>query len=245
MPSRRSKTLSVSHTKPFIGAGNGERSQLPIDWSSFLRRVERKRRLLGRLQRTSIAPPVGYYQRATFNSFRLEGLDVSEAEVHESLGRGMQRPMLRSRQGQRIRTHAAILRHIENDLREGRPLRTDGVLRWYTGISGGLSTTALDRAAAARLGDVVQRINSPQLRLRAALQEIAAAYAQLLADPLVPGFNGILARLLLRYHLGRCRLPAVLFDSEVDGRAWTPDQLVRRLVELLETSFEELLSNAK
>ena len=190
-------------------------------------------------------PPDEYYERATYSTFRLEGLDVSEQEVRVALERGVVRPILRSRQAQRIRNHAAILRHVESDLRAGLPLRTEGVVRWYTGISAGLSTTSLDQAAAMRLGDVVRRINSPQMRIRPALAEIATTHAQLLSDPLVPGFNGILARLLLRYHLGRCKLPGVVFDPAMDGRAWQIDTLTGRLVELLEQRYEEMVGRGK
>jgi hypothetical protein len=78
--------------------------------------------------------------------------------------------------------------------------------------------------------------------MQAALQEIAGTHAKLLDDPLVPSFNGILARLLLRYHLGRCKLPAVVFDPAVDARARPVDAMIRRLVELLERSYDELLA---
>ena len=241
MPLRR-----LPKPPPIAGAGNGGRSSLPIDWAGFLRRVERKRRLLDRPQRRqSDAPPPGYYERATYSSFRLEGLEVTEQEVREALAHGVRRSVLRSRQSQRMRNHAAILRHIESDLREGTPLETGGGVRWYTGISAGLSTTDLDQATAVRLGDVVRRINSPQMRIRPALLEIAVAHAQLLADPLVPGFNGILARLLLRYHLGRCKLPAVVFDPMLDDRPWTAEALAGRLVQLLEESYEGLLGRGK
>ena len=77
--------------------------------------------------------------------------------------------------------------------------------------------------------------------LSAAIPEIAGVYVGLLEDPLVPSFNGILARLLLRYHLGRCKLPAVVFDPEVDGRFASAEALVRRLVELLNRSYDGVL----
>jgi hypothetical protein len=63
----------------------------------------------------------------------------------------------------------------------------------------------------------------------------------MLADPLVPSFNGILARLLLRYHLGRCGLPAVVFDPQVDTRPGDAEGMLRRLVELLELSYDQML----
>jgi hypothetical protein len=205
--------------------------------------MERKRSLVGRS--ANHAPPADYYGRATYSSFRLEGLDVREQEVWEALGPGNGRPMLRSRQAQRMRTHAAILHHIEGDLRSGLPLRSEGVVRWYTGISAGLSTTGLEQATEVRLGDVVRRINSPQMRIRAAIREITVTHAQLIADPLVPAFNGILARLLLRYHLGRCGLPAIIFDPEVDGTARHVEEMELRMVQLLDGSFDALLHHRR
>jgi hypothetical protein len=183
--------------------------------------------------------PTDYYVRATWVSFRLDGLDVDQEEVREALG--TDRPVLRSRQSQRLRNHAAILHRIENDLHQRLPLTTDGVIRWYVAVSAGLSTTGLDQATTTRLEEVVRRINSPQLRLQPALQEVAATHSKLMADPLVPSFNGILARLLLRYHLGRCKLPAVVFEPTLDGRPPAGDGMLRRLVELLEDSYDQTL----
>jgi hypothetical protein len=216
---------------------------LPVDWAAFLRRMERKKRLMARAQDKT--PPADYYPHATYSSFRLEGLEVSEQEVWDALGRGDGKSMLRSRQGQRMRNHAAILHHIETDLRDPLPLRCEGVVRWYTGISAGLSTTGLDQAAAARLADVVRRINSPQMRIRAALREIAVTYSGLIAEPLVPAFNGILARLLLRYHLGRCGLPSIIFDPKLDHKTKPVDELGSRIVELLGESFDALLRRGR
>jgi hypothetical protein len=205
--------------------------------------MERKKRLMGRVQDKS--PLADYYPHATYSSFRLEGLDVSAQEVWDALGNGHVKSMLRSRQAQRMRNHAAILHHIETDLRSSLPLRTEGVVRWYTAISAGLSTTGLDQAAGARLADVVRRINSPQMRIRAALREIAATHSGLIAEPLVPAFNGILARLLLRYHLGRCGLPAIIFDPELDHKTRPVDELESRIVQLLDESFDALLRRGK
>jgi hypothetical protein len=217
-----------------------------VDWSAFLRRVERKRRRFGRLPdgegAAAAVIPADYFVRATLASFRLDGLEASEAEVREALAHGAEGPfLLRSRQAQRLRNHAAILHHIESNLRDGSTLTPDDVVRWYTAVSAGLSTTGLGEATVGRLDEVVRRINSPQMRMVAALQEIAATHVKLLRDPLVPSFNGILARLLLRYHLGRCKLPAIVFDPAVDGRVNGVEGMVRRLVELLEVSFDDLL----
>jgi hypothetical protein len=187
-------------------------------------------------------PPAEYYLRATWVSFVLEGLDVAVEEVREALGPGSDRAGLRERQALRLRNHAAILHRIENDLAQGLPLTGDDVLRWYVAMGAGLSTTGLDQAAATRLEEVVRRVNAPQLRLGPALREVAETHVRLLADPLVPSFNGILARLLLRYHLGRCGLPAVLFDPPLDGRRTDAEGMSRRLIELLEVSYDRLLS---
>ncbi len=186
-------------------------------------------------------PGEDYYARSTWASFRLDGIDVTHEEVTDALAPAPERPALRSRQAMRLRNHAAILHHIEIDLRQAEALDTDTVIRWYTGISAGLSTTGLDGPTSVRLDEAVRRINSPQLRMQAALQEIAQTYLRLMADPLVPSFNGILARLLLRYHLGRCRLPPVIFDPALDGRIGPAEGMARRLVELLEGSFEGML----
>jgi hypothetical protein len=257
MPNRRRSNPPLVDPSTATGGrgGNGGLSVPRGDWSALLRRVERKRRLLARDggnggagdgHGPSYDLPEDYYARATYATFRLEGLDVTAADVLAALapapqGPGGERPMLRPRQAQRLRNHAAILHHLENDLRQGLALTTDGVVRWYVAVSAGLSTTGLDQATAARVEDVVRRINSPQMRLQGALHEVALTHVRLLDDPLVPSFNGILARLLLRYHLGRCKLPAVVFDPEVDGRFAGPEALVRRLVELLNRSYDGLL----
>jgi hypothetical protein len=82
-------------------------------------------------------------------------------------------------------------------------------------------------------------MNSPQLRLGPALREIATMHVLLLADPFVPGFNGILARLLLRYHLGRCGLPPVLFDPAADAAHLASEAtLLPRLLDLITESYE-------
>lgn len=186
-------------------------------------------------------PDEQYYVRATWASFRLEGIEVEIGEVVDALAAGADRIALRSRQAARLRHHAAILRHIESDVRHGQALTPDGVLRWYTGISAGLSTTGLDASASARLDEVVRRINAAQTRVRAAIQEAAVVYGRLVSDPLVPGFNGMLARLMLRYHLGRCGLPGVVFDPAIDARPGTGEAATRRLMELVEGAYDGML----
>jgi len=249
-------TPPAGPTTPYNGiAGRGGRSRSiggsggSSDWFALLRRVERKRRLVLRSQHgASPTPTIEYYARATYVSFVLDGIDVAEDDVREALGHAPAgaRPALRSRQGQRLRNHAAILHHVENSLREGQSLTADHAVRWYTAISAGLSMNGLGDVNTARLEDVVRRVNSPQSRLQPALRDIATTHANLLADPLVPGFNGILARLLLRYHLGRCRLPAVMFDPSLDRRlSLETPAMTRRLVELLDQSYDALLGRRR
>ncbi|MEZ0267079.1 MAG: hypothetical protein ACAI43_20295, partial [Phycisphaerae bacterium] len=182
--------------------------------------------------------------RATWASFRLDGIDVDLDQVADAVAAAdSARPtLLRSRQAQRLRNHAAILRHIETDLRRAQALTPDGVLRWYTAVSAGLSTTDIDGVAVARLTEVVRRINSPQLRVKPALIEAGQVYVRLLADPLVPSFNGILARLLLRYHLGRCGLPPVVFDPIVDARFGNAEAAGRRVGELVEAALDAAMA---
>jgi hypothetical protein len=256
--SRQAQTTPVDPVQrpPLGNRGNGYdggRSSSPAaanDWAELVRRLERKRRTLDRIPPglgnggASPAPlplPDGYYVQATWSSFRLEGIDVEQEEVRDALaqtsGGGH---TLRSRQCQRLRNHAAILHHVETDLRQNVPLSTDAVIRWYAGIGAGLSTTPPSHASSGRLEDQVRRINSPQLRLSAAIPEIAGVYVTLLADPLIPSFNGILARLLLRYHLGRCSLPAIVFDPARDAQLAGADAMARRLVELLQVSCDQI-----
>jgi hypothetical protein len=245
-PRRRPKSPPVDPAAPLSGPGvNGGRPRPPHDWPALLRRLERKRRTLegdGDARANAPLPlPDNYYARATRASFRLDGLDVSDDELNDALGPGSDRPALRSRQSLRLRNHTAILMRIESDLAQGLTLASDDVLRWYVGISAGLSTTRLDQATESRLEEVVRRVNSPQLRLQPALQEVAATHLRLLADPLVPSFNGILARLLIRYHLGRCKLPAIVWDPTLDARPRDTAAMLRRLVELLDESYDHAL----
>ena len=208
----------------------------PAEWNRQVRELERKKRLAARLP----APPPragpfpGYFERATYVSFRLDGLQIAEPQVAQALARGAAARACRSRSAQRVRNHVAVLRHIEALLRHNHALQPAHVIRWYTSVACGLSCGRIDDQTVARIGQVVSTMNSPQLRLGPAVQEIAALHVRLLGDPFVPGFNGILARLLLRYHLGRCGLPPVLFDPEADaGRISSESALLPRLLELI------------
>jgi hypothetical protein len=226
------------------GGGNGSTSPPPpsTDWRLWLRTTERKRRLLARLDGHALRPFWdAYFVRATDASFRLDGLTVSEADLTGALAPGWGRRSLGARQQQRVRNHVAILRSVERMLARGHVLKPDDVVRWYTSVACGLSTTRLDEAAASRLDGVVRQLNSPHLRLAPAVQSISRLHHQLLVEPVVPGFNGILARLPLRWHLGRCGLPPVLFDPVRDGGVLGDEaKLLARLLELIDQSHDAM-----
>jgi hypothetical protein len=222
-------------------------SDTPFDWAHWLRATERRRRLVAQADPRGFKTFwAGYFLSATDASFRLEGLDLPRADLAAALAPGGRARALRSRQQQRVRNHVAILRHLEALLRRGGTLKSADVVRWYTSVACGLSTTRFDEPTAARLEGVVRQINSPHLRLRPAVQGIARLHRQTLADPVVPGFNGILARLLLRYHLGRCSLPPVMFVPDVDKDLGLLDEqrLLRRLLDLIDQSYAALLAKA-
>lgn len=181
--------------------------------AAALRRIERQRRLLQRAHPKGVILPIELLGRITYSSFRLENLSISERDVAEALSCGAGRRALRPPHLLRVRNHVAILRHIQKATRRGQELKLAAVVRWYTSISCGLSM-GVDLSRADRLGQCLRRINSPQLRLQQAIADVAQVHAQLTADPIFPGFNGILARLLLQYHLSRCRLPMVTFEMQ-------------------------------
>jgi hypothetical protein len=220
-----------------------------IDWPQWSRSTERKRRLAARQQEESspssrtLLLSDAYFLAATEASFRLDGLDVSPRDLESALSRGWAGKAFRPRQQQRVRNHVAILRRVERLLGRGEALKPAEVVRWYTAVACGLSTTQLDEPTASRLDAIVRQVNSPHLRLCPAVQGIARLHRQMLADPVVPGFNGILARLLLRYHLGRCALPPVIFVPEVDGPGVLLDEkrLLARLLELIDSAYAALL----
>ena len=223
------------------------RPQQAAELKRAIRGLERKRRMVARVpapERTE-DPFVGYYERATYVSFRLDGLEVTEAEVREALAHRAAARACRTCAARRIRNHAAILRHIELLLRRGQPLAGRDVIRWYTSVACGLSGGSVDGQTPGRLDQIVSAMNSPQLRLWPAVRDVAAAHVRLLNDPFVPGFNGILARLLLRYHLGRCGLPPVLFDVQHDPpRLGDVSTFLPRLLELLDEGYDRLVKRA-
>ena len=184
-------------------------------------------------------PPVQYFAAVTLNSFQLEGIPLNPTEVTQAVSHGTagkRIPFAIQPANPQSRRHSSPNRKSPAP---GRSLTSQSVIRWYTSISCGLSLAALDETNMARLDNVVRRINSPQFRLQPAITEIAHVHAQLNADPLVPSFNGILARLLLQYHLGRCGLPRVLFDASVDSTLMKDEpRLLKRILELVDSAYE-------
>jgi hypothetical protein len=216
-----------------------------IDWARWLRLIQRKRRMASRPNSpTAATSPTQFFAAVTLSSFQLEGIPLNPAEVAQAVTHGAAGKGFRSRSTQRIRNHVAILRRIEKSLRAGASLTSQTVIRWYTSISCGLSLASLDETNMTRLDNVVRRINSPQVRLQPAITEIARVHAHLNADPLVPSFNGILARLLLQYHLGRCGLPRVLFDPSDSTLLADEPRLLKRILELVDAAYEMIQSGA-
>jgi hypothetical protein len=164
----------------------------------------------------------------------LTGSEYRLALLHRGNGRAC-----RLRPAQRARNHVAILRRIESLLGRGQALHPRDVIRWYTSVACGLSAGTIDGATEARIARIVSAVNSPRLRFRPAVQEVAALHVNLVTNPFVPGFNGILARLLLRYHMGRCGLPPVVFDPAVDtGSLTSVSTLEPRLLELIVETYD-------
>lgn len=235
-PRRRSKFAPLRLAKVAIR----------IDWPRWLRVIQRKRRIASKPDASRdtsrlTPPPADYFAIATLRSFQLEGIPLNQSEFTHAMARGWGTKALRSRTDQRVRNHVAILRRIESSLHAGVTLTSQTVLRWYTSISCGLSLAAPDATTMTRLENIVRRINSPQFRLQPAITEIAHVHAQLNSDPLVPSFNGILARLLLQYHLGRCGLPRVLFDPSADSNLLKDEpRLLKRILEMVEAAYETM-----
>lgn len=175
--------------------------------------------------------------RIAMASLRLEGIPLAEADVVETLLKSGVRGDLRNRQAQMIRNHVAIQLHIERCLKKRCLLKPAMVLGWYSSLSAGLPMVSLDAGRMRRLEDVCRRVNSPPMQLESAVRDIAQLYCNLISDALVPSFNGVLVRLIMRYHLGRCSLPRVIFREELAGARDGDDQRAyTAMVLLLESS---------
>ncbi|HTW93657.1 MAG TPA: hypothetical protein VMD30_02610 [Tepidisphaeraceae bacterium] len=214
------------------------------EWSSWLKAVDGKRRRLAR-RRPKIVEPHDHslHLRLTAISFQLDGLPVPAPELSHALQHPVGPRAFRSRLCQRMRNHVAILSMIDRWLIRGFPLRVASVVRWYTSVNWGLATTSLMHATMDRLEAVVCRVNAPHAGMRSAVQEIAEIHCQLISDPLVPSFNGILSRLLLHYHLGRCGLPPIVFDPDADATVATSEsQFLPRLLRLVDEAYSAVLA---
>lgn len=178
---------------------------------------------------------LGSFGRMAMASLRMDGLQIEESDVVEALLKGGVRGDLRSRRAQFIRNHVAIQLRIERCIRNAAPLRPSDVLTWYALLCSGRPATGIDAAGLARLEQVCRQVNSPPMQLQAAIADIATLHCHMLRDPLVPSFNGILARLILRYHLGRCALPRITLGTDAAGfDGLDPRRLYARLVTLLQ-----------
>jgi hypothetical protein len=217
-----------------------------IDWDKWSRHIESRRRRVVKIHATeSVFGTRAYLAEATYVSFKLEGLDVSETAVTTALATGLTRRLFRSRQAQRVRNHVASLRAIDTLIDAAAPLTPAIFTRWYTSISCGLCPADLAEAASSRLTENIHRVNFPELRVAGAVQEIARLHRGLLTDPVVPSFNGILSRLILRYHLGRCGLPPIFFHPDTPTTALTSEKLLLPLMmELIDNSYEVMLTHA-
>ncbi|HEY0007151.1 MAG TPA: hypothetical protein VGB55_00365 [Tepidisphaeraceae bacterium] len=213
-----------------------------IDWAKWLRGIERKRRSVSRQPGTAL--PAWFNRRATIASFHLEGLEASEADLDDAQVPPHGRRAFRSRPRQRLRNHLAILLSVERAAFKRESLKMEQVLRWYTVISSGLSTSELGLPNMMRIESIVRRINSPQMRLQPAIQEIAKLHCDLLNDPLFPSFNGILTRLLLQVHLTHCGLPPVLFEPHNNTlKQGDAALLLPRLLEMIDQTFDHLAAS--
>lgn len=231
-----SGTLTLSPPPSSVAAADTD-----IDWTAWLRRADRKRRLALRPHAPAI--PHDYFLSATYSSFALADMNIAPSQVMEAVEASSSRRTFRSRQNQRIRNHIAILHQIESLLQFRRHLSVDTIVRWYTSLSCGLSTYPLDSMVVSRLHNITCDISTPQPRLRRAVTQIASLHLSLLTDPVFPAFNSILARLLLRYHLGRHSLPPVTFDPASDRtQLHTLPKLLPLLLTRLESSLDTLLA---
>jgi hypothetical protein len=209
----------------------------PSAWREAARALLRARWAAGGARGHS-TPRDDYFERATCVSFQMDGVPLTPAEYRQALATRGSRAC-RARSAQRARNHVAILRRVESLLWHGRPLQPRDVIRWYTSIACGLSAGAIGDGTLSRIERIVSSVNSPRLRFWPAVQEVAALHVNLLADPFVPGFNGIVSRLLLRYHMGRCGLPPVVFDPARDAEALTSvAKLEPRLLELIVQGYD-------
>ena len=205
-----------------------------IDWPRWTRLIDRKRRSLT----TPRLWPGWVYRQSTQSSFCLEGIEVTDGDIAAAVAART----LRSRHARRLRAHLAVLRRLDRCRRDRAGLSAGDVVRWYAAVSSGLNTAGPADANGERLAAVVRRVNSPHRRLQPAVTDIARVHADLLAEPIFPGFNGIVARLLLHVHLTASGLPPVVLDPTAD--AWpdpTPATIAATLLTRIDQALDRLL----
>jgi len=195
-------------------------------------------RLRERIRRSTFIVDRPFVEKATHVSFELEGIVLPPGSVRAGLCGKSGRVQMRPRMVQRIRSHGAVLLQIERMIKSRRSTNVLGLVGWYTTFSAGLCSAGLDEQSMRALSDVVHRINTPPHRVQAVIDEAARLHVQLLREPAVPSFPGILARLVLHAQLGRCGLPPVIFDPAVDRAAFEkPAELAARITKLIERAY--------
>lgn len=204
------------------------------DRAITLRSIEQAR---GRLPRRDWSLPRPFLVDATSASFRIDGIPVTVEQVTRALGHQQAVRAFRSPLSNRLRAHAAILRCIERIVAADKPLRATHLYRWYAGLSAGLSAGAGIGDDAGRASEVVARANLPTSRLSTALADVLQLYDDIMSRPIVPSYNGIIARLVLNLHLGRCGLlPVIVEPGEESFARGQLDE--RTLLHLLARRYE-------
>jgi hypothetical protein len=255
MPSRRqSIAVQVSQLngpRPLPGRGpspfasDSYKDALAETPPALLRRVERAVRLFRRegLQGTT---PRSWLIGATAASLRLDGISFTDRELAQALQSPTRHRGMCSARLLRLRNHLAILRALERRARKGFDLDAPCVLRWYTSLSCGLSISSVPQEQLDRLSSHLRPMNAATSRAAQAIFEAASVHVRLVAHPLFPGFNGLLARLLLQYHLIRSCLPPVRLDPMRDRNLLsqpTDPKLFARLLERVSEACETLIED--
>jgi hypothetical protein len=186
------------------------------DRPATLRLIEQAR---ARLPRSAWSMPRPFLVDATSASFRIDGIPVTVGQVTRALGHRQSVRAFRSSLSHRLRMHAAILCGLERLLANDAPLQSGHLMSWYAGLSAGHGTAVGVAEDARRAAAIVARVNAPTPRLAAAIPEVVALYTEVIGNPIVPSYNGIVARLLMHVHLGRCGLLPVIVEPPDDGFA--------------------------
>ena len=222
----------MPHAEQFPSATGPSLRRTSRERPVTLRSIEQAR---ARLPRRDWLLPRPFLVDATSASFRIDGIPVTIEQVTRALGHQQSVRAFRSPLSIRLRAHAAILRCVERIVAADRPLRPANLYRWYAGLSAGLGVGRADDAR--RAADVVARANLPTVRLSTALADILELYDDVMKNPIVPSYNGIIARLLLNLHLGRCGLlPVIVEPGEETFARGRLDE--RTLLNLLARRYE-------